>query len=131
MRDEKKEGEGEGAGNEGDVRTQSGEDVLGFGQRDYMSQTASSARQTTTSTVHEEGFSLSSLINRFRSDDADEDNNSESGFSQTTYATFSGSTKESHKLRVPPPPNNYDGETFECPYCSRIVNDISDSNAWQ
>lgn len=56
MRDEKKEGEGvEGAGNEGDVSTQSGEDVLGFGQRDYMSQTASSAWQITRSTIHEKG----------------------------------------------------------------------------
>jgi hypothetical protein len=121
----------EGEGNDEDVKTQSGEDLIRLSQRDYMSQIASSAWETSASTVREEGFSLSSFMNRFRSNESDDDNQSESGFSQTSYATSSGSTRESGKLRVPPPPNNYDGETFECPYCFRIVNDITNRNAWQ
>jgi hypothetical protein len=103
------------------------DNILGFDQRDYMSQTAS----TNVSTVYEAGL-MSSVFNQFRHDDdiADEDNRSESGYSQTSYASSSAWALGSDKLRVPPPPNQYDGQPFECPYCFRIVTDIDNRNAW-
>jgi hypothetical protein len=83
IRDEKNKDEGKE--NDDDAKTESGKDVLEFGQQDYMSQTASSAWDSTASTVNEEGFSPL-FFNRFRSDEADDDNESESGFSQTSNA---------------------------------------------
>ncbi|CCX33683.1 hypothetical protein FPQ18DRAFT_410601 [Pyronema domesticum] len=50
--------DGKGKGNDRDLQSDSAEDVLGFGQKDYMSQTASRSWGTTASTVHEEGFTI-------------------------------------------------------------------------
>ncbi|KAI5810394.1 hypothetical protein BZA77DRAFT_254952, partial [Pyronema omphalodes] len=51
-----------------------------------------------------------------------EDNaRSETGFTETSYATSANPTPSSNKLRVPAPPNGYSDEPFQCPYCFKIV----------
>jgi hypothetical protein len=100
-------------------------DILGFHESDYMSEAASTNMQTMVSTVYEDN--ISSFYYRPDNDD----NQSETGYSQTSYASSSGSAFGSSSLRVPPPPAGYDGEPFECPYCFQIVNEISDRTIWQ
>ncbi|KAI5791092.1 hypothetical protein EDC01DRAFT_616360, partial [Geopyxis carbonaria] len=49
------------------------------------------------------------------------DNNSDTGISQTSFATSNGGVDR--QIRVPPPPNQesaLDGEPFQCPYCYAI-----------
>lgn len=62
------------------------EDIFGLHQQDYMSQKA----YTNVSTVHEDGF-MSFIFNQSSNHDIDEDDQSESGFSQTSYASSSAS----------------------------------------
>jgi hypothetical protein len=102
---------------------------IGFHEQDYMSEAPSTMR-TTVSTVYEDnmGFGMT------EGDDFDSDNRSDTGFSQTSYASSSGSAmvgKSSSKLGAPPPPNKYDGEPFKCPYCFQIVSGIENPSSWQ
>ncbi|KAI5803588.1 hypothetical protein DFH27DRAFT_556308 [Peziza echinospora] len=60
--------------------------------------------------------------------------NSDSGRSQTSFATSAdfGGAESGLKLKVPPPPNGAQAfeEPFECPYCYRII-DINDTRSWR
>jgi hypothetical protein len=101
---------------------------IGFHEQDYMSEAPSSTMQTTVSTVYDQDLRLGTSDG----DDFDSDNRSDTGFSQTSYASSSGSAMGSFsKLRVPPPPNEYDGEPFECPHCFQIINGIVNPTSWQ
>lgn len=48
----------------------------------------------------------------------DEDDHSETGNSQTSYAT---TAPESEKLRVPPLPEQYKKGPFQCPFCFMLI----------
>ncbi|KAI5810787.1 hypothetical protein BZA77DRAFT_391263 [Pyronema omphalodes] len=71
----------------------------------------STTMQTTVSTVHE-----GNVPGGFENHEPDDDARSDTGFSETSYATSAGSSFSSDKLRVPPPPNGYSDEPFQCPY---------------
>lgn len=102
---------------------------IGFHEQDYMSEAHSSTMRTTVSTVYEDKNMSFGMTD---ADDFDSDNRSDTGFSQTSYASSSGSAMgSSSKLRAPPPPNKYDGEPFECPYCFQIVSGIENPTSWQ
>jgi hypothetical protein len=58
----------------------------------------------------------------------EQDENSDSGIPQTSYATSVG---DSGRLRVPSlPKENMDGTPFECPFCRRII-EVNDRRAWK
>ena len=51
--------------------------------------------------------------------------------SETSYATSVGDDSSSHKLRVPPPPEESGkGKHFECPYC-RTIQTIKSLHSWR
>lgn len=57
---------------------------------------------------------------------------SDTGRSQTSYATSAATEDPRHKLRVPPPPkagSALDGTPFECPYCFSIVS-MDGTQSW-
>ncbi|KAI5784229.1 hypothetical protein FPQ18DRAFT_310157 [Pyronema domesticum] len=90
-------------------------DEGGMKRQDYYSESeASSAMQTTVSTVIEQNFEMELV----EVDATNLNNRSEAGLSQTSYAS---SASGSHSLRVHNPPNDYDGQPFEYPYCFCIV----------
>ncbi|KAI5801072.1 hypothetical protein FPQ18DRAFT_65659 [Pyronema domesticum] len=85
--------------------------------------------RTTVSTLDEYAFLNSRPT--FETDYGD-DNQSESGQSGTSYASSSTSeTSGAKKLRVPDPSNEYDGTEFECSYCFKIVENITNKIRWQ
>ncbi|CCX34318.1 Similar to Serine/threonine-protein phosphatase 6 regulatory ankyrin repeat subunit A; acc. no. Q505D1, partial [Pyronema omphalodes CBS 100304] len=87
----------------------------GMNRHDYYSESeAPSAMRTTVSTVIEQNFEMELV----EVDATNLDNRSEAGLSQTSYAS---SASGSDSLRVPNPPNDYDGQPFECPYCFCFV----------
>ena len=51
-----------------------------------------------------------------------EDDHSETGISQTSYAT---TAPDSEKLRVPPLPQQYSKGPFECPFCFMLISVIN------
>jgi hypothetical protein len=90
-------------------------DEDGMNRHDYYTESeAPSAMRTTVSTVIEQNFEMELV----EVDATNLDNRSEAGLSQTSYAS---SASDSDSLRVPNPPNDYDGQPFECPYCFCIV----------
>jgi hypothetical protein len=100
-----------------------------FGRQSNFYSEAPSTMRTTVSTLDEYAF----LNPRptFETD-YDDDNQSESGQSGTSYASSSTSeTSGANKLRVPDPPNEYDGTEFECSYCFKIVGNITNKIRWQ
>jgi hypothetical protein len=98
-----------------------------FSRSNYEFGTGSTTAQTTVSTVHDV---TSQTLRRAGMHDYD-DAQSVSGFSLTSYASSTWSASGSRNVRAPPPPNGFDGNPFECPYCSCIIGDIRDSDAWQ
>ncbi|KAI5810634.1 hypothetical protein BZA77DRAFT_347640 [Pyronema omphalodes] len=103
------------------------QDMVGFSEEDYSFGEGSTTMQTKVSTVYEGNVS-GSLEYHERDDDA----RSESGFTETSYATSAGPTSSSDKLRVPAPPNGYSDEPFQCPYCFKIVtHEGSNYMSWQ
>lgn len=55
------------------------------------------------------------------------DSRSETGFSQTSYAS---STTESGNLRVPAPPPGFDKGPFQCPYCF-CIGETANRASWK
>ncbi|KAI5810619.1 hypothetical protein BZA77DRAFT_347632 [Pyronema omphalodes] len=103
------------------------QDVVGFAEEDYSVGEGSTTMQTTVSTVYEVNAPGS-----FEYHERDDDARSESGFTETSYATSAGPTSSSDKLRVPAPPNGYSDEPFQCPYCFKLVtNQGSNYMSWQ
>ncbi|KAI5810630.1 hypothetical protein BZA77DRAFT_391364 [Pyronema omphalodes] len=103
------------------------QDVVGFDEEDYSFGEGSTTMQTTVSTVYE-----GNVPGGFEYHERDDDARSETGFTETSYATSAGSTSSSDKLRVPAPPNGYSDEAFQCPYCFKIVtNQGSNYMSWQ
>ena len=72
----------------------------------------------------------SAFVERTSTKEADfefADMRSESGATQTSYATSSGSTT---KVRMPPTPKGAaNGQPFECPYCY-MIDTVKDTRAW-
>ena len=72
--------------------------------------------QTTVSTIKPQLKSQQFVINEAGSD---------TGHSQTSYATSTNtSSTQQGRIDIPPPPNfnaAYDGQPFECPYCYTFV----------
>ncbi|KAI5810621.1 hypothetical protein BZA77DRAFT_391361 [Pyronema omphalodes] len=120
------------AGEEPDRQDEKGkgverQDMVGCAEEDYSFGEGSTTMQTIVSTVYEDNVP-SSYEYRERDDDA----RSETGFTETSYATSAGPTSSSDKLRVPAPPNGYSDEPFQCPYCFKIVtNQGSNYMSWQ
>ncbi|KAI5810616.1 hypothetical protein BZA77DRAFT_271360 [Pyronema omphalodes] len=109
------------AGAEADHQDEKGkgvdlQDIVWFAEGDYSLGEGSTTMQTTVSTVHE-----GNVPGGFENHEPDDDARSDTGFSETSYATSAGSSFSSDKLRVPPPPNGYSDEPFQCPYCFKIV----------
>ncbi|KAI5816521.1 hypothetical protein BZA77DRAFT_353753 [Pyronema omphalodes] len=120
------------AGEEPDCQDEKGKgvelrDMVGFAEEDYSLGEGSTTMQTTVSTVYE-----GNVPGSFEYHERDDDARSESGFTETSYATSAGPTSSSDKLRVPAPPNRYSDEPFQCPYCFKIVtNQGSNYMSWQ
>jgi hypothetical protein len=70
------------------IQTEAEEPPLDFHEHDYISEAATSTMQTETSTVYESPFSA---FHTRGTDDFNADNVSETGYSQTSYASSSGS----------------------------------------
>ncbi|KAI5816525.1 hypothetical protein BZA77DRAFT_353761 [Pyronema omphalodes] len=103
------------------------QDVVGFAEEDYSVGEASTTMQTIVSTVYEGNVPTS-----YEYHERDDDARSETGFTETSYATSVGPTSSSDKLRVPAPPNGYSDEPFQCPYCFKIVtHEGSNYMSWQ
>ncbi|KAI5810627.1 hypothetical protein BZA77DRAFT_347636 [Pyronema omphalodes] len=120
------------AGEEPDRQDEKGkgverQDMVGFSEEDYSFAEGSTTMQTTVSTVYEDNVPSS-----FKYHERDDDAQSETGFTETSYATSASPTSSSDKLRVPAPPNGYSDEPFQCPYCFKIVtNQGSNYMSWQ
>lgn len=57
----------------------------------------------------------------------DEDQRSDTGYSQTSYATSAADAK---RLRVPKIPKKHNGLAFECPFCFMMIR-VSNHDAWK
>ncbi|KAI5810624.1 hypothetical protein BZA77DRAFT_347635 [Pyronema omphalodes] len=120
------------AGEEPDHQDEKGkgverQDMVGFSEEDYSFGEGPTTMQTTVSTVYE-----GNVPSSFEYHERDDDARSETGFTETSYATSAGPTSSSDKLRVPAPPNGYSDEPFQCPYCFKIVtNQGSNYMSWQ
>jgi hypothetical protein len=100
----------------------------------YYSEVTSTANRTDITTVDEmRPFMPAQAYNAHNVDtgEYDDDTRSETGLSQTSYASSSASTSETNKLHVPNPPNNYDGTEFICQYCFKAVVSLTDRTVWR
>ena len=82
---------------------------------DELNENTSTVSQTTVSTIRRE---IEDFINVEPKEDQ---------LSQTSYGT---STNQKIRTLVPPPPNKYDGQPFECPYCFQIIQ-IGNQRTWR
>lgn len=95
-------------------------DAHEYRQSDFMSEAVSSNMRTEVTTVYDDNFA--SPHNENETEYGYANSYSETGESQTSYASSAASSSDSNKLRVPPPPPDcYNIKPFECPYCFRIV----------
>lgn len=118
----------EDPGVDDDTKTRS-DGASTFGRQSTFYSEAPLTMRTTVSTLDEYAFLNSRPT--FETDYGD-DNQSESGQSGTSYASSSTSeTSGAKKLRVPDPSNEYDGTEFECSYCFKIVENITNKIRWQ
>jgi hypothetical protein len=99
-------------------------DAHEYRQSDFMSEAVSSNMRTAVTTIYDDNFASSHNENETEYDYAD--SYSETGESQTSYASSAASNSDSNKLRVPPPPDGYNIKPFECPYCFRIIRPLRD-----
>ncbi|CCX16801.1 Similar to Nephrocystin-3; acc. no. Q7Z494, partial [Pyronema omphalodes CBS 100304] len=110
------------------------ESMASWAPDNYYFEVASTANRTEITTVDEMGpFMPAQAYNAHNVDtgEYDDDTRSETGLSQTSYASSSASTSETNKLHVPNPPNNYDGTEFICQYCFKALVNLTDRTVWR